>query len=414
MKNTIIFIGLMAILTASLFSCKNETDQAVAKAGIGMVGKIPQLLDRNAKIHYGKEWETVQNIYGRERKSLMDNPNAKEPWLNLAELFIQEARVTGEHPHYYPAALQCLEALLAQTFDPKNIKDTDMKFRALSAKASVELSQHEFSKALLTGEAALKLNPYNSGIYGVLTDANVELGNYAKAVEMADKMVSIKPDLRSYSRVSYLREIHGDVPGAIEALTMAVGAGAPGADNTSWCMVTLGDLYLEYGKLMEAENVFKATLEQRPDYPFALEGLATVEIAKKNYKAAEEQLEKAKAIIPEVGFYENLAVVYKATGREAEYKRTIEEVVEMMNDDATHGHNMDLEFAKVYHEFFNDPDMAIKFALKEYAARPENIDVNGTLATIYTAKGDLKKAEEHRKKALRTGSKKPELIALSN
>jgi tetratricopeptide (TPR) repeat protein len=414
MKNTIISIGLMAILTVSLFSCKNETDQAVAKAGIGMVEKIPQLLDRNEKIQYGKEWETVQNIYGRERKNLMNDPNAKEPWLNLAELFIQEARVTGEHPHYYPAALQCLELLLAQSFDPKNIKDTDLKFRALSAKAGVELSQHEFAKALVTGEEALKLNPYNSGIYGVLTDANVELGNYAKAVEMADKMVSIKPDLRSYSRVSYLREIHGDVPGAIEALTMAVGAGAPGADNTSWCMVTLGNLYMEYGQLEEAEKVFLAALEARPDYPFALEGLAAVEIERKNYKIAEQHLEKAKAIIPEVGFYENLAVIYKAMGRDTEYKRTIDEVVEMMNDDATHGHNMDLEFANVYHELFNDPDMAMKFALKEYAARPENIDVNGVLATIYAAKGDRQKSEEHRAKALRTGSKKPELLALNN
>jgi tetratricopeptide (TPR) repeat protein len=226
--------------------------------------------------------------------------------------------------------------------------------------------------------------------------------------------VSIKPDLRSYSRVSYLREIHGDVPGAIEALTMAVGAGAPGADNTSWCMVTLGNLYMEYGQLEEAEKVFLSALEARPDYPFALEGLAAVEIERKDYKIAEQHLERAKAIIPEVGFYENLAVIYKATGRDAEYKRTIDEVIEMMNDDATHGHNMDLEFANVYHSLFNDLDTAIKFALKEYAARPDNIDVNGVLATIYAAKGDIKKAEEHRVKALRTGSKKPELLALNN
>lgn len=343
----------------------------------------------------------------------MDDPNAKEPWLNLAELFIQEARVTGEHPHYYPAALQCLETVLAKQFDLNNIKEKDLKFRAMSAKASVELSQHEFAKALVTGEEALKLNPYNSGIYGVLTDANVELGHYDKAVEMADKMVGIKPDLRSYSRVSYLREIHGDVPGAIEALTMAVSAGAPGADNTAWCMVTLGKLYLEYGKTLEAEKIFQAILEERPDYPFALEGLAAVEMERKNYSIAEQHLEKAKVIIPEVGFYEKLAVIYQETGREADYKRTIDEVIEMMKDDATHGHNMDLEFAKVYLELFKNPDMAIKFALNEYAARPENIDVNGVLANIYVAKGDHKKAEGHRTKALRTGSKKPDLLALN-
>lgn len=412
MKNTIISAALVAILTMSFWACQNNQTESTSKAGIGMVDNVPQLLNRNEKIQYGKEWETVQNIYGKERKALMDNPKAKEPWLNLAELFIQEARVTGEHPHYYPAALQCLEALLAKDFDPKDIKDTDLKFRALSAKASVELSQHEFAKALATGEEAVKLNPFNSGIYGVLTDANVELGNYTRAVEMADKMVSIKPDLRSYSRVSYLREIHGDVPGAIEALTMAAAAGAPGADNTAWAMVTLGNLHINYGKLNEAEMVFQSTLEMRPAYPFALEGLAEIEIQRKNYEAAEKLLNQAAAIIPEVGFYEKLAIVYKATGRQDEFKKTIDAVVDMMNDDATHGHNMDLEFAHVYAELFNDANKALEYALKEYNARPENIDVNGMLANIYQQMGDNPKAKLHRDKALRTGTKKPELLAI--
>lgn len=412
MKNTIIFAGLMAVLLIGFNACQNNPKTEVLKSSTGMADEVPTLLDRHEKIQYGKEWETVQNAYGKERKALMADPNAKEPWLNLAEIFIQEARVTGEHPHYYPAALVCLEKLLAKQFDPKDVKDTDLKFRALSAKAGVELSQHEFAKALVTGEKALKLNPYNSGIYGVLTDANVELGNYTKAVEMADKMVGIKPDLRSYSRVSYLREIHGDVPGAIEALTMAAKAGYPGADNTSWAMVTLGHLYLNYGKTTEAEQVFQATLEARPEYPFALAGLADVEIGRKNYAAAEKLLNQATAIIPEVGFYEQLAVVYKATNRMDEHQKTINEVIEMMNDDATHGHNMDLEFANVYHEFFNDNNKALEYALKEYNARPENIDVNGVLATIYAAKGDVEKAKTHRQKALRTGTKNPDYLAL--
>lgn len=413
MKNNIIFLGLLAFIMAGLFACENADNQSVAKAGIGLVEQIPQLLDRNEKIQYGKEWETVQNLYGKERKTLMDDPSAKEPWLNLAELFIQEARVTGEHPHYYPAALACLETLLAKPFNENDIKDKDLKFRALSAKAGVELSQHEFAKALATGQQALKLNPYNSGIYGVLTDANVELGNYEEAVRMADKMVSIKPDLRSYSRVSYLREIHGDVPGAIEALTMAVNAGAPGADNTAWAMVTLGNLYLQYGKIKEAEQIYQSTLELRPGFSFAMAGLAEVEIKQANYGAAEKLLNQAASIIPEVGFYEKLAVVYKETGRSAEFSKTIHEVVAMMNDDAAHGHNMDLEFAKVYNELFNDPKKALEYALKEYRARPNNIDVNGELAGIYSKIGDTNKVKEHLSKALRTGSKNPDYLAVN-
>ncbi len=415
MKNTIIFLGLMAIAVAGFNACQNGTSQtdAASNSSITMLESIPKLLDRNEKIQYDKEWEAIQNAYGKQRKALMDDPQAKEPWLNLAEIFVQEARVTGEHPHYYPAALQCLDKLLAQSFDEKNPKEIDLKFRALTAKAGVELSLHEFAEALKTGEQAVALNPLNSGIYGVLTDANVELGNYTKAVEMADKMVSIKPDLRSYSRVSYLREIYGDVPGAIEAMTLAAQAGMPGADNTSWAMVTLGHLYLQYGKMTEAEQVFKATLSARPEYPFALEGLAEIEIMRKNYDGAEKLLNQAAAIIPEVGFYEKLAVVYRETNRTVESTKTLEEVIVMMQDDEAHGHNMDLEFAHFYSELMDNQTKALEYAMKEYQARPENIDVNGTLAGIYAKMGNMDKAKMHQEKALRTGSKKPELLALS-
>ncbi len=52
--------------------------------------------------------------------------------------------------------------------------------------------------------------------------------SYDEAVKMADKMVSIRPDLRSYARVSYLREIHGDVGGTPRAMTQPCADGARG------------------------------------------------------------------------------------------------------------------------------------------------------------------------------------------
>ena len=69
------------------------------------------------------------------------------------------------------------------------------------------------------------VNPYNAYVYGLLVDGNVEMGNYDTAVSYADKMVSVRPDLTSYSRVSYLREIFGDYAGSIKAMQMAVEAG---------------------------------------------------------------------------------------------------------------------------------------------------------------------------------------------
>lgn len=412
MKNLIIATAFLFLL-AGLQSCQDGNSQTSGQGAVPeIVNQLPQLLDRNEKLRYGTEWDDVQNAFGKNRQQLIHDPNAKEPYLNLAYIYIQEARVTGEHPHYYPAALQVLDVMLAKEYDPKDIRDMDLKFRALSAKAGVELSLHDFATAKKTGEAAVAINPHNAAIYGALVDANVELGDYPTAVQMADKMVGIRPDLRSYSRVSYLREIHGDVPGAIEAMEMAVRAGVPGTEQTAWAMLTLGNLYHRYGKPDQAKMAFEAILAERPDYPFAMAALADLEIEKKNFGEAEKMLDEAVAIIPEVGFYESLAKIYQATGRTEAFEKTFQEILTMMQEDTDAGHNMTMEFAHAYLDLKNDPPKALEYAMMEYQKRPENIDVNGLLAEIYTRKGDTAKAAEHLEKALRTDSKNPEWVAL--
>jgi Tfp pilus assembly protein PilF len=74
---------------------------------------------------------------------------------------------------------------------------------------------------------------------------------------------------------------------------------------------------------------------------------------------------------------------------------------------------MGLEYVEVYLELLNDPTKALPFAMEEYTARPDNIDVNHALARVYKAMGNQTKAQEHFQKAMRTNSKNPELLALA-
>src|SRR5204863_1062772 len=128
----------------------------------------------------------------------------------------------------------------------------------------------QFAEAKSLAEKAKSINPNNAYVYGVLVDANVELGNYQEAIAMSDKMQSLKPSLESYSRASYLREIFGDYNGAVQAMQMAVKAGVTGSESGEWARVTLGDIYLNMGKLDSAENEYKASLITRPNFPNAL------------------------------------------------------------------------------------------------------------------------------------------------
>ncbi len=377
-------IALLLFFAASFIAC-NTYEQEESST---LAQTIPAMLNRSEKLHKGEEWDNVQNTYVKQRELLKQNAEAQLPRLKLAQLFINEARITGEHGHYYPAALQMLNEILAS-----ESLDEDLKFVALSTKAGVQLSLHQFKNAFQTGRDALELNNYNAQIYGVLIDAYNELGMYEKAVQAADKMVSIRPDLRSYSRVSYLRELYGDLEGAIEAMEMAVQAGYPGFEETCWTRLNLGNLYLKKGEPAKAEEQYQLCLQERANYPFALAALAKLKVNQGDLATAESLLNEAISIIPEVGFYVELARIYQRTNKNAE--PLIEEVLAMLTDDEQNGHIMHLEYAEVFLDLKKEPSNALEYALKEYQVRPNNISVNEMLAKIYQALGEEDLATQH-------------------
>lgn len=409
MKNTNLqpsLITLFLTLIFFQFSCNSKKTEAnTATEAKTEEIHIPELKKRTARLGSEKEETLYRQKFEDFSKKVNKNPADYKSWLSIAEIFIAEARITGDHPYYYPAALEVLNNVLS-----KNPEDKEILFRALSLKASVQLSFHQFQEGLETAKKAVEINPHNANIYGALVDANVELGNYEEAVKMADKMVSTRPDLQSYSRVSYLREIHGDHQGAIEAMNMAVKAGYPGYEATAWARYTLGKIYETYGDLPNAKMNYTIALQERPNYAFAMEGLASVEMKKKNYEEAEKIVKEAIAIIPEVSFYEGLAEVYMATNRTDEAIKLSKEILEMMAEDEASGHKMDLEKAKVYLHILNKPEKGAEFAQVEYQKRPNNIDVNLLMGQLALAQNNYDEAEKYLKAASITNSKKPELL----
>lgn len=400
---TILFAALFLAFTA----CDSNTQKNSGTATDTV--DIPTLLPRPAALQNAVEWDKTQSAYMQMSSDLrLKDAKAIQPRITLAQIFANEARVTGEHGHYYPAALKMVNEALEMN---KGL-DQNLEFLGLSTKASVQLSQHDFTGALTTAERAIVINPHNAQIYGALVDANVELGRYEAAVTAADKMNQIRPDLRSYSRVSYLREIHGDVAGAKEAMGRAVKAGAPGYESTAWARLTLGELHHRYGDPKAAAAQYRAILEERPNYPFAIAALAELEMDQKNYSEAEKLLNEAAAIIPEVGYFLQLAKLYKATGRETEMKATEQEIFTMLQDDVDSGHNMDLEYAAFYRDHFQDYDKAMTYVEREYTKRPENIDVNRMMASLYVAKKMETEAKPYLDKASATKSQHPELTKM--
>jgi tetratricopeptide (TPR) repeat protein len=200
---------IVAFNLLSLSGCKHEE-------------KIPVLLERKATKSYDTDKGLINKTYSDAIAALKKNPDDLQQYINLASAFITEGRITGNTTYYNNAALQMLAKVIKS-----NTANNDLNFQAYTLQSSVLLNYHQFKDALQSAEKGVAINNYSSGIYGALIDANVELGNYDKAVAYCDKMLSLRPDLRSYSRASYLRQIYGENKGAIQAMTMAVEAGVP-------------------------------------------------------------------------------------------------------------------------------------------------------------------------------------------
>jgi tetratricopeptide (TPR) repeat protein len=402
-KNT--FFVLLSFFTISLLSvsCKNSKGNESTSESASSNLEMPPIFDRKGELSKASEWEKTKEKIAELNKKLEKNPNDIKVRLQIATIYLAEARITGEHPYYYPAVLKILDGVLY--LDPNN-------FEAITYKASVKMSQHQFAEAKVLAEKAQKINPANAYVYGVLVDANVELGNYEEAVKMSDKMQQLKPSLESYSRASYLREIYGDFKGSIEAMKMAVQAGLPGSEPFCWSKNTLGQLYQTTGQLQAAKQQYDDIMVVRPSYAFAGRGQAQVLKEMKQYDQALAVLEKSAAVMPEFSFHEEMADIYALQGDKEKAMKKYEEVVKMLDEDAQSGHAVDLELCKLYTKT-GQMDLAIKYGMIEYKKRPKNIDVNHALAAVYLNQKNYKKAQEHVLMALRTGSQNPELLQVA-
>src|SRR6185312_8254525 len=393
----ILFFFCMAAFVVALYSIRQSR----------LKNATYPLIERKGVSATSVEWQETKTTAQRLIDNLKYNPKDTKSAIALSALDIQEARITGNYVYYDAAAMKYINAVL---------DDSPDNFEALTLKALLYMSQHHFAEGLTIAEKAQTINPYNSLIYGLLVDGNVEMGNYKLAVENSDKMDSIRPDIRSYSRISYLREIYGDYPGAIEAMKLAVSAGGAGDEPTEWTRVQLARLYENTGDLKSAEMHYLIALEERPGYGYATAGLGHIAKANKDYREAISYYEKAVTGLNDYSIQEQLSELYRLNGNAKKADSLLKKIIEGMNNDGKKGeqdqnigHYADRELAYAY-LLENDNENALKHALIEYNRRPDNIDVNETVAWVYYKMKDYDKALPYLKVALKTNCKNPQLL----
>ena len=398
-KITLISIIItIAFISAFTTSCTDS---------IAQTNGLPALKERSAELAKANEWEKTKEKVAELTQKIAKDPTDTKPKLQLATIFMSEARVTGDS-YYHQASIEVLDQVLKT--DPNN-------FEANTYKASVAMSLHQFGEAKKLAEKAMKTNPNNAYIYGVLVDINVEQGDYAAAIAMSDKMQALKPSLEAYSRASYLREINGDYKGAIDAMELAVKAGLAGSESAEWSRVTLGDLYVATGRLAEAETTYQNTLAVRPNFPNAIMGLAKVARAKKDYAKAIEYTKTAIKTVSEASFVAYLGQLYALSGNATKAAEVQNDVVRLLlaaekeqnSSTILMKHNANRELANAYLDL-KDYKKAMEYAAIDLKLRPENIDANELMAWTTYLNGDAKAALPYAEKMLRTKSMNAEKL----
>jgi tetratricopeptide (TPR) repeat protein len=323
--------------------------------------------------------------------------NAPDDWQGYSQLglaYLQKARETGD-PSFYQKSEQAFQKVLA--LEPEDYAST-------GAMGTLALARHQFHTALEWGQRALEINPDRAYAYGVVADAQIELGLYEDAVQTLQKMVDLRPDMSSYARISYVRELYGDVDGAIEMMQRAVDAGVPNSENTAWTRTQLANLYFNLGRLRDAEREYNLTLYGYPHYEYALAGLGRVRAAQGRMDEAVALLDQASARVPNPEFLIALGDLYQVSGQvEASQKQhDLLGVIQKLHE--ANGVDMDLEIALFNADHDVDLVSTIEQARRAYERRP-SVYAEDVLAWVLFKTGDYKEAQALSEQALRLGTK---------
>jgi tetratricopeptide (TPR) repeat protein len=189
----------------------------------------------------------------------------------LADALLRQARATNDGR---PAgrASQVLNAAL---------KEHPRQYDVLRLLGATYLSQHRFRQALDVARQSRDLRPDDAWNYGVMGDAQIELGDYPQAFDAFDKMTALRPSAASYARVAYARELRGDMTGALAAMQMAASATAPNdPEAQAWYAVQTGELYLKMHRWDDADREYRRAIFVFPDYPLAVVGQGKLQVAR--------------------------------------------------------------------------------------------------------------------------------------
>jgi tetratricopeptide (TPR) repeat protein len=317
-------------------------------------------------------------------------PGRGRPLLRLAQLFVRKARESSD-PGFYQQADDAVARALR--LDPNDLA-------ALQIRGLVLMQDHRFGEARDLATRAIARDPEQPIFYGLLGDAEMEVGRYAAAEAAYQRMIDLRPNLASYSRGSWMRWLLGDVDGAIELGRHAVEAGSPRVpEELAWTIVQLGNLYLAKGDLEQAQQNFEAALRVFPGYPTALDARGVVRRLRGDLAGA---LADATAAVEGATTTEHL--VHRGEAQEAA-SRSAEAAATFAQAERAGRRSDPRTLALFYANHDREHEAAVTLARREVSSRADDVYALDVLAWALLRAGHLDEAATLCDRARRLGTR---------
>jgi tetratricopeptide (TPR) repeat protein len=245
--------------------------------------------------------QAISSLQTRLRTATRD----ADSWGALGSLYVDQARVTAD-PTWYGKA----QGALHKALELKSAGNVG----ALIGLGKLANARHDFAGGLRWGDRARAAAPDSAAPYGVIGDALIELGRYPEAFAAIQRMVDLRPDLASYSRVSYARELQGDVTGAAAALDAAVHV-ADNPSDAAFATFQIGELRWNAGDLAGAADAYERATRLDPTFAPPAAALARLHAADGEATGAIADYQAVIARVPAPQYVTELGELYGVAGQ---------------------------------------------------------------------------------------------------
>lgn len=287
-------------------------------------------------------------------------PNDYDAWAALGLTYVHLASGEGK-PEYHEVAQRHIEKSLSI-----NSKDN---YVAYGAMAALWAARHQFGQARTWAQRGLAVNSQNAILYGVLADAELQLGHYEAAFAAAQKMVDISPDTRSLARVSYTWEVRGEIGAATEYMRRALDA-ASSPTEAGFAQYFLAELKFHSGDVAGALADHQSALAADPASSSARQGVAKAQAALGRHEQALRNYARVVRELPQPEYFLEYGELLDAIGRhdaaKAQYRNFVAANQRFINGG---GAVADVDIT-LYTADHGDPAEAVRLGRRAVRARP--------------------------------------------